>query len=142
MTSPKLAVSAAIIFVAASALAPAQNRLRPGLYEVTVEMTFTRKPKLAMKAADCLTAEVLKDLTKLLASAADEEECKVSGLVTVGDRMTFTSTCTVDGAAVTSRAELNYGVDSYSGVMTTKADGEVITTKMSGKRIGECPKER
>jgi hypothetical protein len=33
---------------------------------------------------------------------------------------------------------MNYGVDSASGVVTTKVEGEVTTTRLSWKRIGEC----
>ena len=37
-----------------------------------------------------------------------------------------------------SGADLRFGTDTSSGVVTTKADGEVFTTKMSGTRIGDC----
>ncbi len=138
MNRMTLPITIAAIVVTASALLFAQSRLRPGQYEMTSEMTSAGKAMPAMKVSECITAEVLKDQTKLLMSAADDQSCKVSDLVKAGDRMTFTFTCKEDGVEFVSRAEMNYGVDAYSGVVTTKTEGQVITTKISGKRIGEC----
>ena len=122
----------------ATTLAWAQSRMRPGQYEITSEMSIGGTAKPALKAVDCITADVLKDQTKLLMQAAEEESCKVSDLVKAGDRTTFTFACKEDGVQFVSRAEMNYGVDSASGVVTTKVEGEVTTTRLSWKRIGEC----
>ena len=137
MTTPN-PVAIATIAVLTGALVLAQSRLRPGQYELTSEMSSAGKTMPAITASECITAEVLKDQTKLLMSAADDQNCKVSDLVKAGDRMTFTFTCNEDGVQFVSRAEMNYGVDAYTGVVTTKTEGQVITTRMSAKRVGEC----
>ena len=137
MTTPN-PIAIVTIAVLTSVLVLAQSRLRPGQYEMTSEMSSAGKTMPAIKASECITAEVLKDQTKLLMSAADDQNCKVSDLVKAGDRMTFTFTCIEDGVQFVSRAEMNYGVDAYTGVVTTKTEGQVITTRMSGKRVGEC----
>jgi hypothetical protein len=129
---------ATAVLAAAGTLAWAQGRMRPGQYEVTTEMSIAGKAKPALKAEDCIAADVLKDHTKLLMQAAEEQNCKVSDLVKAGDRTTFSFACNDDGVKSVSRAELNYGVDSASGVVTTRIEGEVTTTRLSWKRIGEC----
>jgi hypothetical protein len=135
----RTSLTAAVGVLAVSGtLSLAQSRLRPGQYELTTEMTSSGKTMPAIKAQECVTADVLKDQTKLLMSAANEQDCKIANLVQTADRMTFTFTCIEDGVRFDSNAEMTYGVDAYSGVVTTKTEGEVFTTKMSGKRIGEC----
>lgn len=138
MTIRRSLTAVAAVLAATGTLSLAQSRLRPGQYEMTTEMTSAGKTMPAMKAQECITADVLKDQTKLLMSAADDQNCKVSNLVQASDRMTFTFICIEDGVRFESTAEMTYGVDAYSGVVTTKTGGEVFTTKMSGKRIGEC----
>jgi hypothetical protein len=134
----KSMITAAAILVATSTLVWAQSRMRPGQYELVTEMNIAGTAKPALKATDCITAEVLKDQTKLLMQAADEQNCKVSDLVKAGDRTTFNFACNDDGVRSVSRVEMNYGVDSASGVVTTKVEGEVTTTRLSWRRIGEC----
>lgn len=138
MSTPQLLIAIATIAVTTSTLVSAQSRLTPGLYEMTMDMSLPGKSgPPAIGATQCLTAEDLKDLgdPRNLMRAAEDEDCKVSDLVTAADRLTFNFTCA--GESV-SRAEFNYGIDSYSGIATTKREGEVVTNKMSGKRIGEC----
>jgi hypothetical protein len=138
MSTQKALFIAVALVVLHGVLAVAQSRMRPGQYELTTEMTTDGKPMPAMKASDCVTAEVLKDQAKLLMGAAEDQNCKVSDLVRSGDRLTFSFTCNEDGVRFVSRAEMTYGTDAYSGLVTTTAKGRTTITKMSGKRVGEC----
>lgn len=138
MTARLSSFTAALMVLAAGSLLLAQGGLRPGRYEVSMEISNAGETMPLVKDEQCIEAGDLKDLTKLLQNGAEEDNCKISGLTNTGARVTFAMTCTEDGERSESQADLRFGTDTYSGVVTTKADGEVFTTKMSGKRIGDC----
>jgi hypothetical protein len=128
------------LVVGALALA-AQRRLQPGEYEQTIEMSRAGEAMPAIKVRECITQQTLDNLTGLLGDAASDEDCKISNQKTIADRITFVMTCKDDGEVYESAADLRFATDAYSGVVTTKTDGEVVVTKLTGKRIGACVKD-
>jgi hypothetical protein len=116
--------------------------LRPGQYEMTVEMNMPGGVKMdPLKQTDCITAEDLKDFSKAFLEADFAKACKVSGYKATGNKVTFSTDCTENGAHMSGKTEMNFTADSFTGLTTTKDDeGTVITLRMSGKKIGECPK--
>jgi hypothetical protein len=135
-----LGLAGGLVFVGA-ALAQTVN-LRPGQYEMTVEMNMPGGQKMApLKQTDCITADDLKDFTKAFQEPDFAKTCKVSGYTATGSKVTFNMDCTEDGSRMTGKTELNFTPESFTGFTTTKDEEDnVITMKMSGKRIGECPK--
>lgn len=116
--------------------------LRPGQYEMTVEMNMPGGVKMdPLKQTDCITSDDLKDFTKAFQEPDFAKSCKVSGYTATGSKVTFNTDCTEDGTRMTGKTEMNFTAESFTGQTTTKdAEGNVMTLKMSGKRIGECPK--
>jgi hypothetical protein len=79
-------------------------------------------------------------LLKVFAEA-EQENCKTSNVKKTGNKMTFTMTCEEDGIRIISNNEITFDTDSFTTVTTfTDPGGRVRTSKMSAKRVGECPK--
>lgn len=133
-------LAAAVAFVIAGTFVHAQTKLQPGKYELTMEISRDGKTKPVMKMETCVTPQDVANMARLLTQEIPDEDCKVSNLKTQADRMTFSISCKNDGVAYDSTAELRFAADSYVGFVTTTTDGEVFTTKMTGKRIGVCDK--
>jgi hypothetical protein len=143
----------ALVFFA-SAVTGAQMSIRPGLYEYTIDMHMgdaKQAGKAVMDAAgfqkntrrDCITPEETKgSIADVFARGMDMgEQCKMSSVKTVGNRLTFTTTCEEDGTRMTLNTDMTFVGDSFSGTTTSKdQSGKVTTMKMSASRIGECTK--
>ena len=136
------------------ALVDAQIAIRPGEYEYTIEMTMGDAKDAAKavtdaagfqknKRRDCITPEETKgDIAQVFARGMDMgEECKMSNVKTVANKLTFTTTCVEDEMRMTMNTEMTFAGDSFSGVTTSKdPEGRVTTMKMNAKRIGDCTK--
>ncbi|HEY7448244.1 MAG TPA: DUF3617 domain-containing protein [Vicinamibacterales bacterium] len=134
------------------AVSDAQVNLRPGQYEYTMDLDLgipSEGTKAVLDAAgvknqkrlQCLTADDVKgDLSKLFAEA-EEQNCKTSNLKKTGSKITFTMTCEEDSIRIISNNEITFDTDSFTTVTTfTDPGGHVRTSKVSAKRVGECPK--
>ena len=132
----------------------AQIAIRPGQYEYVVEMNVgaaAEAGKAVMDGAgfqknrrrDCLAPDdVTGDIAGVFMRAmAMGKECKMSNVKTVGNRLTFTTTCVEDGLRMTMNTDMTFAADSFGGVTTTRdQDGRMTTMKMSARRIADCTK--
>ena len=130
------------------AASDAQFTIRPGEYEYEMEMDFGKAEgadvgkavlDAANKRRDCITPEDVKekDFLKLMAAEMDDANCKMSDTKTVGNKLTFTTTCVEDGMRIVSTSEMTFGTDVFSGVTKATDDkGRVMTMKVSAKRSG------
>ena len=152
---PLSLLTAALMF---ASLAPVsgQVQLRPGQYEVTLEMNLAGIPTEAQKAVtdaaefnknkrlECITAAELKegkgiDIARLFAREAEEANCKMSDVKTIGNTLTFTTTCVEDDIRMTMNTEMTFGPDSMTGFTTSKDnEGRTSTVKTRAKRVGDC----
>jgi hypothetical protein len=132
------------------AASEAQFAIRPGEYEYEMEMDFGKPGgaeagkaviDAANKRRECITPEDVKekDFMKLMAAEMEDANCKMSDTKTVGNKLTFTTTCVEDGMRIVSTSEMTFGTDVFTGVTKAKDDkGREMTMKVSAKRIGEC----
>lgn len=130
----------AIIFLAAWALPLlAQSiNLRPGRYEMVVDIELPNGQKMPVKNTECITAADLKDGVKTFLEEMGEN-CKISGLKATGNQMNFVATCNDDDVTMTTTAEMTFASDTFTGLFKAKDDkGQQFTFKMSGKRLGDC----
>jgi hypothetical protein len=125
--------------LAAAGTGWAQIQLRPGQYAGAVEMDFAGT-KMSDKKTDCITAEDLVDFPKKVLLDPDlAGTCKISNQTVSVSKVTLDMTCDEDGLKMTSRVEMTFTADSYTGISTSKDNrGRTTTMKMSAKRIGEC----
>lgn len=137
------------------AAAEAQLAVRPGLYELTIEVVSSGgEMKEGMEAflgatledgkiLQCMTAEDLRGgLAQALARAtAEDGMCRLSDVKTAGNRMTYVLTCEEDGVRMVMQNELTLtGTDAFTAVTTvTDAQGTATTMKLTAKRVGDCP---
>lgn len=124
------------VVLAATSSEAQQLPIRPGQYEYTIEGFENQK------TLECLTAADLKgDLAEVFAREADDLECRASNIRTTGNRMTFITTCQEDDLRVTMDTEMTFATDAFTMVSKGKdLAGRKSTTKLSAKRVGECPK--
>jgi hypothetical protein len=141
--------SAAVLLVSLVPAARAQLQLRPGEYEVTLEMEravardalhdagFNKE-----KTRDCFTADELKgptDVAKLFALEAEAAKCTMSDLKTAGNKMTFTTTCEKEARQTVLNTEMTFRPDSVAIVVKERDDkGATSTIRITAGRIGDC----
>jgi hypothetical protein len=113
-----------------------QLPIRPGQYEYTIEGFENQK------TLECLTAADLKgDLAEVFAREADDLQCTASEIKPAGNRMTFITTCRQGDLHVTMNTEMTFATDAFTVISRGKdLAGQMSTTKLSAKRVGECPK--
>jgi uncharacterized protein DUF3617 len=135
-----------IVFAIASTFGPflavAQNiNLKPGKYETTGEVTMSGSPiKMPpVKNVECMTETDLRAFAEK--RTADTGHCKISDLRLSGNKASYTVTCTSNGRTTTGKSEWTFESDSFQHVLeTTTSRGTTMTTRIVGKRIGECTK--
>lgn len=115
--------------------------LRPGKYDVTMEMNMADMPKMPpMKNEQCITAEDVANLAsgkKLGDVDKIEMNCKVSWFKLSRNTATFGMTC--DNGAWSG--EMTFAGDTYTQVWTGKdREGHAMSGKVSAKRVGDCTK--
>jgi hypothetical protein len=136
----------------AATVASAQLTIRPGQYEVTVDMKLGGVPAEASKAVldaagfqnqkrlECITADDVKgDMRAMFAREMEGSNCKMSDTKTTGNKMTFDITCDEDGIKMSGTTEIIFDGDSFSTLGTMKDNqGRVSTVRTMAKRVGDC----
>jgi hypothetical protein len=114
----------------------AANSIREGLWEITSRVEMPGMPiaipPTIMK--HCYSKTDVADQKKVIAR---QQDCKVTDMKTSGNKVSWTMKCTGKQAA-TMTGETVFGGDSYTSIMHMKAEGHDMTTKVKGKRIGDC----
>jgi hypothetical protein len=127
---------------AAATVVIGQSPIRPGRWEVTMQMQMPNMPAQMpeMKMTQCVTPEQVKDPANALPrpeSGRGGSDCKVSDYKQSGNTVTWKMACTKP-QQMTSTGEMTFTDDSYSGTMKNVMPQGEMTMKMSGKRIGDC----
>ena len=141
----------AVMLVPTIAVSAAQIQLRPGQYEVVLEIdrTVTRGAHHDAgfhreKRIDCFTAQQLKgpaEIAKLFASDADGANCKTSDAKTTGNKMTIATTCQERDARTTFDTEFAFNGDLITILTEVRDDkGTASTIRITATRVGDCKK--
>jgi uncharacterized 2Fe-2S/4Fe-4S cluster protein (DUF4445 family) len=140
MTSPYLRHSALSALVLLGSL-PSQAAEPPGdLWEVTSQMEMEGMP-FKMPARP-LKICVAKNAQEPPGSANDERGCTNSEMARVGNKVTWTSSCS-GPPAITGQGEITYeGTDAYAGTIKYVTDDGNMTINLTGKKIDSCDKPR
>ena len=135
-----LSLAALVIFAGVVA---AQNPMRAGLWEITMQMEMPNMPvKMpAQKVNQCITPEQIQTPEKALPSGPSKNpnDCKVSDYKTTGNTVTWKIACTGQ-QPVTGSGEMHFNGDTYEGVMNMEMQQGKMSMKYSGKRLGDCTK--
>jgi hypothetical protein len=116
----------------------AEPNMQEGLWEITMKMEMQGMPfeMPPMKSTQCLTK---KDMVPQ--KQEKDQECKIVEQKIVGDTVSWSAKCTHKDAVSESKGKITYKGSIFDGFIntTTVPKGELVqTTKMSGKRIGDC----
>jgi hypothetical protein len=133
-----------VVLLTATVVAWADTSMRPGKYEVTVEMQLPGAPAPQKSTTlECMTAAEGKDLVKRVMAEMDSEgSCKTSNLKIGSGTVTFDARCDHDGTIGIVRSEMTYGSDWLKGVTTLTMGKDVIVMKASSRWVGaQCQKE-
>ena len=139
----KLAHAARItVVVGLSVSALAQAPRRDGRWEVKTEMEMPGMPMKmpAMTTTQCITREQADDPQRSVPQGRGApNNCKVSDYKVTGNKVTWSMKC--EGPeAMSGTGEITYGENTYDGVMKMVREGQTMTMKYTGKRLGDCPK--
>lgn len=139
-------VSVIVLALFATAAVLAQSGMRPGQWELSTEMQMPNMPAgfqiPATKVMQCITAAEAKDPASIARPSGrgrggPSPDCKMTDLKTKGNTTTYTMTCS---DKMTGTGEMTFGDDSFTQTMKMVMPQGEMTTKITGKRIGDCTK--
>jgi hypothetical protein len=132
----KLNTIAIVAMIVAASSLVAQDRIRPGMYEIT-----TIKNGRTTVTSHCLNAAAVSasngdanSLKEGLENSTAARNCTSKDFKLDGNVISFTTICS--GIAVSSST--TYKTDSFETVMTTKSATGVTTTRVKDRRTGDC----
>ena len=132
----KKVLCAALAVLLMPVVSLAAEAMRDGLWQMTTEMEMPgmpmKMPPTVMK--HCYTKSDVADQKKIISS---DKNCAVTDLKTSGNKVSWKMKCTGENAA-TMTGETVFGSDSYTSVMKMKSQGQDMTMKIKGKRLGNC----
>jgi hypothetical protein len=136
-------VAVVAVFVV-TAITIAQSPVRPGQWEVTMQMQIDGSPiqMPAMKSTRCITPEDAKDPSRAMPMGPEgrggqKSDCKVSDYKLSGNTASWKTVCT-SPQPMTGSTEMTFADDSYSGTMKMDSPQGPMAMKMTGKRLGDC----
>ena len=116
----------------------AQAARRDGRWEVKMEMSMAGMNLPAQTMTQCVTPQQANDPLKSLPQGrggrGPDANCKFSDYKVDGGKVTWTMTC----PQMTGTGEFLYSADVYTGTMKMNMQGQEMTMKYSGKRLGDC----
>ena len=111
----------------------------PGLWELNSVVEMKNMP-IAMPPAtftQCLSAEDLVPQSDYSGPGG----CEISNLKIEGDTVSYDLKCSSGGNETFSKGKITYSGTTMEGTITMEVTGQAnmqMTTKLSGKRIGDC----
>ena len=133
-------LGAGLLLALAATAAWAQLSVKPGEYDVSIEMQLPGAP-----APQRMQAEDAQDLAKaMLRELAGESSCSASNQQTTGNKLSFDVSCALEGRQVKSTIVVTVlSSESYSAVMDVNLEpGVVMSTRMTGKWVSaQCSAE-
>ena len=120
--------------LAASAASP----MRPGLWEQSVATVVGGERMPASTSKECISQSDIDQDTKTL--PRPDGDCKLSNIVTKGNRTSYDMACKLDNLASRGRMDLTLAADSYDGTteMSFTGAGKAdvsMTVVINGRRI-------
>jgi hypothetical protein len=133
-----LTILAVVCALAIPFTATAKN-MKPGKWQITVQTEMANSPVTIppMNMTQCITKEQAES-NEPPKSPRESNDCKISDMKVEGNTVSWTMDCAKSG--VHGTGAVTYVSDSYKGEMKMEMHGQTITTKMSGKYLGECDK--
>ena len=133
----KVVLCVTLLFVAGSALAA--NPQKPGKWNIKMQMEMPGMPvKLPPVNFDvCLTEEDLANPDRAVPKDP-KSSCKVGDYTIDGNTVTWTVDCPKE--KMKGEGKITFNDTSYTGAMHMTMGDQEMSTKYTGKWLGECTK--
>ena len=135
----------AILILLPVSTAWAQDKPRPGLYEITTRMASPDLPGEAttITTQNCVTAEDLEgDLSRVFAALPEGQSCEVGTFEMAGGLINMAITCATPAGDMLVETRGTYESERYSMTstvtMSAGARALKLDSEIEGKRVGEC----
>jgi hypothetical protein len=135
-------VAAIVAVVVGLTVAPdAQGPRRDGRWEIMVDMGMPAGMP-PMKMEQCLTKEQAEKPESLLppqgpGGDGTNNDCKITDQDISGNKVSWAMSCTTP-QEMTGTGEFVYADDTFEGVMKMLMQGQTMSMRFSGKRLGDC----
>lgn len=137
------AFALAVVFALALPVRAQEGVRKDGNWDIELEVSIDGRT-ISSTTRQCVTKAASADPMRSIPGGADAKVgCTMSDYKEAGPLVTWTMTC--EGPPpMRTKGEYTYGVNSYAGTMTMDRSGQMIVTKVKGKRLGDCtaPEER
>jgi hypothetical protein len=121
----------------AGALDPLKAKVKPGLYDITVQVEAPGEKPQSATMKSC-TSERNLDKGVLFGDEDSGSSCEVKGFTMSGDSAAYSVACKGKPVFVTEH-KVSVTSGGFSAVSTTHADGKAImTTKAQARYAGPC----
>ena len=122
---------------AAGALDPLKAKVKPGLYDITVQVEAAGEKPESATMRSC-TSERNLDKGVLFGDDDSGSSCEVKGFTMSGDSAAYSVACKGKPVFVTDH-KVTVTSGGFNAVSTTNVDGKAImTTKAQAKYAGPC----
>jgi hypothetical protein len=126
--------------------AGASAEMKEGLWTITTQAEMKGMP-MQMPATTMKQCITKKDMAPKPEKSEKGQECKIKDQKVTGDTVTYTTECKTAESTMTSNSKITYKGDSFDGTtnttIKTKGQPEMqMSSKMTGKYTGPCPKEK
>ena len=122
--------------MAASAADPTPSPMKPGKWEVTVQMDMPGMQMPPRTFTRCVTTEDAQNAENAVPKMRGAEGCKMTEFRVEGSTLTWKMNCEQHQSSADGK--LVFDNDSYTGEVHVKAPDHEMTMKHTGKRVGDC----
>lgn len=129
-----LVAAVCLLALPVAASAATEGTVKPGKWEVTVQMDMPGMQMPAQTVTQCVSQTDAEAVIPRM----QESGCRVSDVVMSGNTVTWKVACTEQH--LTGEGKLTYEETSYNGEAHLKIGETEMTMKYAGKRIGACDK--
>jgi len=133
-----LAVCSLLVAIAApAAFAADKTPGKPGKWQFSMQMEIPGMPfKMPpVKMEQCVSEQ---DAGTAIPRDKNSKDCKFSEPKVDGNTVTWTMDC--PSQKMKGKGQMTFEEESMEGTMDIEADGQAMTMKYSGKRLGACEK--
>ena len=134
----KAVLAAGVLACGVGVFAQAGPRV-DGRWEIKIDMQMPGMTMPTQTTTQCITPQQAADPVKQIPPTGPSGmagDCKVSDYKVDGNKVSWKMSC--EKERMTGTGEFVYAGATYTGTMSINTQGQTMTMKYSGKRLGDC----